>query len=87
MKCEKVTSYNPYPKIDEKAVAEAAELINQAKRPFALVGHGVELGGAHNELVEFLERLISRLVVPWNAFCSSSNHPYGYARYAWFLCY
>ncbi len=31
VKCEKVTSYNPYPAIDDKAVAEAAELINNAK--------------------------------------------------------
>ena len=44
VKCEKVTSYNPYPEIDAKSVEEAAELINNAKRPFALVGHGVELG-------------------------------------------
>ena len=56
VKCEKVTSYNPYPEIDAKSVEEAAELINNAKRPFALVGHGVELGGAHNELLEFLEK-------------------------------
>lgn len=33
VKCEKVTSYNPYPKIDEQAVAEAAELINKDKEP------------------------------------------------------
>ena len=56
VKCDKVCSYEPYPKIDEKAIAEAAELINNAKKPFALVGHGVELGGAHNELLEFLEK-------------------------------
>ena len=76
VKCEKVTSYNPYPKIDEKAVAEAAELINQAKRPFALVGHGVELGGAHNELVEFLEKAdipAGRTLLGLSAL--PSNHP------------
>ncbi len=56
VKCDKVRSYNPYPAIDEKAVAEAAELINNAKKPFALVGHGVELGNAQNELLEFLEK-------------------------------
>lgn len=56
VKCEKVSSYKPYPKINEDAVAAAAELINNAEKPFALIGHGVELGGAHNELLEFLEK-------------------------------
>ena len=51
-----VRSYEPYPKLDEKAVEAAAALINAAERPLALVGQGVELGGAHNELIEFLER-------------------------------
>ena len=64
VKCEKVTSYNPYPEIDAKSVEEAAELINNAKRPFALVGHGVELGGAHNELLEFLEKADILRVAP-----------------------
>jgi len=76
VKCEKVTSYEPYPKIDEKAVAEAAELINNAKKPFALVGHGVELGGAHNELIEFLEKAdipAGRTLLGLSAL--PSNHP------------
>ena len=51
-----VRSYEPYPKLDEKAVEEAAALINAAKKPLALVGQGVELGGAQNELMEFLEK-------------------------------
>ena len=51
-----VDSYQPYPEIKQDAVEAAAKLINEAKKPFALVGHGVELGGAHNELLEFLER-------------------------------
>ena len=56
VKVDHIRSYNPYPKIDAEAVAQAAELINAAERPFALVGQGVELGGAHNELLEFLEK-------------------------------
>ena len=51
-----VRSYVPYPKLDEDMVKKAAELINGAKKPFALVGQGVELGNAHEELVEFLEK-------------------------------
>lgn len=55
-KADKVRSYNPYPKISKDAVAKAAALINSAKKPFALVGHGVELGGAQKELQAFLEK-------------------------------
>lgn len=51
-----VRSYVPYPKPDETSIAAAAELINGAERPLALVGQGVELGNAHNELIEFLEK-------------------------------
>ena len=51
-----IRSYVPYPKIDDDCVRKAAELINQAKRPLALVGQGVELGNAHRELLEFLEK-------------------------------
>ncbi|BCS84259.1 MULTISPECIES: biosynthetic-type acetolactate synthase large subunit [Prevotella] len=56
IKVDNVRSYNPYPKIDSCAIEEAAKLINGAKKPFALVGQGVELGCAQNELVEFLEK-------------------------------
>ena len=56
VKVDYVRSYIPYPEISQEAVAQAAELINNAERPFALIGQGVELGNAHNELLEFLER-------------------------------
>jgi len=55
-KADKVKSYIPYPKIDSKAIQEAAELINNAKKPFALVGHGVEIGDAQEELKQLLEK-------------------------------
>ena len=55
-KTDTVRSYNPYPKISEEAVEAAAELINNAKKPFALVGHGVEIGNAQKELRELLEK-------------------------------
>lgn len=51
-----IRSYVPYPTPDMSAVKEAAELINRARRPFALIGQGVELGGAHEELKAFLEK-------------------------------
>ena len=51
-----VRSYVPYPTPDADAIAQAAQLINDAERPLALVGQGVELGNAHNELLELIER-------------------------------
>ena len=39
-----------------RAEDEAAELINNAKKPLALVGQGVELGNAQEELKAFLEK-------------------------------
>ena len=44
-----VRSYVPYPTPSDEAIAQAAQLINEAKRPLALVGQGVELGNAHQE--------------------------------------
>lgn len=55
-KVDSVRSYHPYPKLDSKAVEDAAEIINNAKKPLALVGQGVELSGAQKELREFLEK-------------------------------
>jgi len=55
-KVDFVRSYVARPQLDEDAVRKAAELINHAKKPFALVGQGVELGNAQDELVEFLEK-------------------------------
>ena len=51
-----VRSYNACPKLNMDRVKEAAELINNAKKPLALVGHGVDTGNAQDELVEFLEK-------------------------------
>lgn len=51
-----IRSYDPDPETDSKAVAEAVALINGAKRPLVLVGQGVELGNAQEELRAFVEK-------------------------------
>ena len=56
VKADFVRSYVAYPKLDTKLVEKAAQLINDAKRPLALVGQGVELGNAQEELKAFLEK-------------------------------
>ena len=55
-KCETVRSYKPVPVVQPEAVQKAAELINQAERPFVLFGQGVILGNAEQEFKEFIEK-------------------------------
>lgn len=54
--CTYIRSYLPVPEVNNEQVALAAELINNAKKPYALVGQGVVLSGAEAELKEFLEK-------------------------------
>ena len=51
-----VRSYLPVPEMEPEAIQQAAELINAAERPLVLVGQGVELGNAQNELRAFIEK-------------------------------
>lgn len=51
-----IRSYVPTPEMDMKEVRQAAELINVAERPMLLVGQGVELGSAQEELRAFIEK-------------------------------
>lgn len=55
-RCEKIRSYHPYPILDETKVDEAAQLINEAKKPYLLVGHGILISGAQKELIELSEK-------------------------------
>jgi acetolactate synthase-1/2/3 large subunit len=55
-KCDYIRSYRPLPELNLEAVAEAAALINNAKKPFILCGHGVLLSGAEKELIALAER-------------------------------
>lgn len=65
-----IRSYVPVPKTAPEAVRTAAQLINAAKRPFILVGQGVELGGAQEEVL----RLMERADIPADAPCSDFPH-------------
>lgn len=49
-------SYLPTPKPTPKSIEDTAQLINNAKKPFALVGQGVILGSAEKELEAFLTK-------------------------------
>lgn len=55
-KCDFIRSYLPNLAIDNNAVESAATIINSAKKPMAIVGHGVTIGEAESELMEFLDK-------------------------------
>jgi len=75
-KCTRIRSYIPYPAIELKQVENAAGLINKAKKPLALVGQGVILAHAEEELKKFLEK--TGIPAAWTLLGNSalpSNHP------------
>ncbi len=51
-----IRSYVPVPATAKSSIIQAADMINAAKRPLVLVGQGVELGNAVDELRAFLEK-------------------------------
>ncbi len=55
-KCHYIRSYRPKPKIRVSYIEEAAQLINQAQKPFVLFGQGVILGNAEQEFQDFIEK-------------------------------
>ncbi len=54
--CRNVRTYKPKPMLQIEQIEAAAALINQAKKPYLLVGQGVLLSGASAELKVFVEK-------------------------------
>ncbi|SIO06592.1 biosynthetic-type acetolactate synthase large subunit [Chitinophaga niabensis] len=54
--CEYIRSYRPVPELKMEDVKAAAELINNAKKPYILCGHGVLLSSAEKLLIELAEK-------------------------------
>ncbi|MEY3238382.1 MAG: biosynthetic-type acetolactate synthase large subunit, partial [Bacteroidota bacterium] len=54
--CEKIRSYSPKPTIQMDALNAAVELLNSAQKPFLIIGQGIILSGAEQELVAFAEK-------------------------------
>lgn len=74
--CRHIRSYRPKPIVRKEYVEQAAELINQAKKPFVLWGQGVILGGAEKEFQAFIEK--SGIPSAWTilgAGAVPSDHP------------
>ncbi|WP_080238187.1 biosynthetic-type acetolactate synthase large subunit [Spirosoma rigui] len=75
-RCRSIISYRPRLVPKKEQVEAAAKLINEAKRPYVFVGHGVQIAKAEDELREFIEKtgipvattLLGQSTIP-------TNHP------------
>jgi acetolactate synthase-1/2/3 large subunit len=54
--CQGFRSYKTHHPVEKTAIQQAAELINEAERPYLLFGQGVVLGNAEAELKFFLDK-------------------------------
>lgn len=52
----KVRSYHPRPKPEKLHLHQAARLINEAKKPMILAGHGIQIAHAQEVFQEFVEK-------------------------------
>jgi len=76
--CIHIRSYRPEPIVREEFIQQAADLINQAKKPFVIFGQGVILGNAEKEFKTFIEK--GGLPTAWTIMGMSgipTDHPLG----------
>lgn len=55
-KCDHIRSYRPKPVVRKEYIEQAAQVINEAKKPFILFGQGIILGKAEQEFKAFIEK-------------------------------
>jgi acetolactate synthase-1/2/3 large subunit len=55
-KCTGIRSYHPKPVLDLKKVQDAADIINNAKKPFIIFGQGIILSQAEEQLKRLVEK-------------------------------
>lgn len=55
-KCQFIRSYIPNIDIDDSKINEAINIINNSQRPLAIIGQGVILANAEEEVLDFLEK-------------------------------
>ncbi|MDC3178919.1 biosynthetic-type acetolactate synthase large subunit [Flavobacteriales bacterium] len=75
-KCKQIRSYVSVPLINEKSLTNAADLINNAQKPFIVWGQGVILGNAENEFLNFINK--SGIPAAWTILglsAISTDHP------------
>lgn len=74
--CHSLRSYKPDPDPCKESIGKAAELINNAERPFVIAGQGIMLGKAEKEFLQFAEK--SGIPVAWTVLGMSAiptHHP------------
>ncbi|WP_336703336.1 biosynthetic-type acetolactate synthase large subunit [Chryseobacterium indologenes] len=74
--CHSLRSYKPDPDPCFDSIEKAAELINNAVKPFIIAGQGIMLGKAEKEFLQFAEK--SGIPVAWTVLGMSAiptNHP------------
>jgi acetolactate synthase-1/2/3 large subunit len=54
--CTNIRSYHPLPKLNEDEITSAAQMINEAKKPLILAGHGIQIANAQNQFKWFVEK-------------------------------
>ncbi|MDQ3683314.1 MAG: biosynthetic-type acetolactate synthase large subunit, partial [Bacteroidota bacterium] len=77
-KCDHIRSYRPKPIVRKKYIEHAAQLINEAEKPFVIFGQGVLLGKAEKEFTSFIEK--AGTPAAWTIMGMSAiptNHPLG----------
>ena len=77
-KCEHIRSYRPKPIVRKEYIEKAAQLINEAERPFVIFGQGVILGKAEKEFQKFIEK--AGIPAAWTIMGMSAiptDHPLG----------
>ncbi|PSR09413.1 MAG: acetolactate synthase, large subunit, biosynthetic type, partial [Bacteroidetes bacterium] len=71
-----IRSYHPLPKVDTAAIEAAAAVINSAKKPMILAGHGIQIAGAQEVFLAFVEKTGIPLACTIHGLSSiSSEHP------------
>ncbi|MCC3217535.1 biosynthetic-type acetolactate synthase large subunit [Chryseobacterium sp. X308] len=74
--CHTLRSYKPDPDPCMENIGKAAELINNAEKPFVIAGQGIMLGKAEKEFLQFAEK--SGIPVAWTVLGMSAiptHHP------------
>lgn len=56
-KCSYIRSYNPSPAIAPDKIEAAAEILNEAKQPLIIAGHGVTIANAGEQLKALAEKI------------------------------
>lgn len=78
----KIDGFQPVTQPNARAIKSAADLINNAKKPLMLIGHGILISGAAKELMTFAEASGIPVATTLHGL---SAFPTGHKQYAGFL--